>query len=297
MLSLKTLRYTVTAAEEESVTLAARRLNVSQPSISGAIAQLEDHYGQALFIRHKGSGISLTPFGRQVTRKARDVLNSAAELSALSSSETAVTGEITIGCFQELAPHYLPALMKAFRDIHPNVWLTVREESLDDLPRLLQEGTIDLMINYDIGLPDAITTQTLREPALHALLPDGHALSFEKLISLEMLCHYPLIISSDHQSWSAIMALFQSIGLRPSVPWRPKTFEMQRGMVAAGLGVSVAFSKITTDLSYDGSRLITRPVSDNVPKQRILMARSTRFDPSQAARTFWSFTEDWFRKR
>ena len=70
-LTLKQIAYTLAAAEEGNVTAAARKLHVSQPAISSAIAALEQHYKIKLFIRLPSKGISLTPFGAQVMAQAR----------------------------------------------------------------------------------------------------------------------------------------------------------------------------------------------------------------------------------
>ncbi|MFW8369172.1 helix-turn-helix domain-containing protein, partial [Klebsiella pneumoniae] len=58
--SLRQLRYFVVTAEALSFTAAAKRLHISQPSISTALADLEVSFGVQLFIRHHASGLSLT---------------------------------------------------------------------------------------------------------------------------------------------------------------------------------------------------------------------------------------------
>ena len=75
--TLRQLEYLVTAAEAGSVAGAAARLNVSQPSISTAIAKLEDSLGVQLFMRHHAAGISLTPAGTRLMDEARNLLERA----------------------------------------------------------------------------------------------------------------------------------------------------------------------------------------------------------------------------
>ena len=60
-MSLRQLRYVVAAADCGHVTAAAKRLNVSQPSVSSAIAEVEAEIGVPLFIRHHARGVTLTP--------------------------------------------------------------------------------------------------------------------------------------------------------------------------------------------------------------------------------------------
>lgn len=59
--SLRALRYVVETADAGSVTEAAKRLNVSQPSISAALSQLEAELGVQIFIRHLAKGVTLSP--------------------------------------------------------------------------------------------------------------------------------------------------------------------------------------------------------------------------------------------
>ena len=78
--SLRQLRYFVVTAEVLSFTAAARRLHISQPSISTALADLEVSFGVQLFIRHHASGLSLTQAGRDLLGQARNLLKIAEEL-------------------------------------------------------------------------------------------------------------------------------------------------------------------------------------------------------------------------
>ncbi|RVB68877.1 LysR family transcriptional regulator, partial [Mesorhizobium sp. M7A.F.Ca.CA.004.06.1.1] len=68
--TLTQLRYLVAVARHGSVTGAAKMLNVSQPSISVAIDAVEKNFGQKLFVRQRGSGVSPPSFGRAVVAKA-----------------------------------------------------------------------------------------------------------------------------------------------------------------------------------------------------------------------------------
>ncbi|MDX1575667.1 MAG: LysR family transcriptional regulator, partial [Kiloniellales bacterium] len=75
--TLKQLRYFAAAGETGSVTKAAALVHVSQPSISAAIAHLEQVFGLQLFIRHHAHGLSLTPAGRRLLGEAKRLLDQA----------------------------------------------------------------------------------------------------------------------------------------------------------------------------------------------------------------------------
>src|SRR5215470_8545344 len=78
--TLKQLRYFVAVAETGSITEAGKRLYISQPSVSAAIAELEQRFGVDLFIRHHAQGLSLTPAGARLYKDAKNLLDQAEEL-------------------------------------------------------------------------------------------------------------------------------------------------------------------------------------------------------------------------
>ena len=101
--TLKQLSYFLAAAEHQSTTAAAAALNVSQPSVSAAIAQLEAGLGGPLFTRHQGIGLSMTPMGRRAMKSARAILTQAADFNpGLLGTDRALVGEVELACFGDL---------------------------------------------------------------------------------------------------------------------------------------------------------------------------------------------------
>src|SRR5271165_1180292 len=143
-ISLRLLRYVTAAAECGNVTEAARRLQVSQPSVSAAIAELEQMLGITIFLRHHAKGVSLTPAGQRLIAEARLLLKHAEEFSktAESLSDTG-RGDITFGCFPTLAARFLPSLMQDFSEEHPMIALHPEEGNQDQLMSDLAQGRIE----------------------------------------------------------------------------------------------------------------------------------------------------------
>src|SRR4051794_9762573 len=88
--TLRQLEYFVAAGDSGSITLASEKVNISQPSISAAIAHLETELGVQLFIRHHAQGLSLTPQGVQLLRDARALLLQADELQSVAGELSGV---------------------------------------------------------------------------------------------------------------------------------------------------------------------------------------------------------------
>ena len=118
--TLRQLEYLVAVADCGSVALAAERVNVSSPSISAAIGQLEATFGLQLFIRRHAQGLSLTEGGRQFTETARDVLAMAGRLTDSAAEITGrVVGPLTVGCLLTFAQVLLPQLRRGFSRSQP----------------------------------------------------------------------------------------------------------------------------------------------------------------------------------
>ena len=102
--TLRQLEYLVAVGEAGSIALASERVNVSSPSISAAIAQLEAEFGLALFVRKHAHGLTLTQGGRQFMAQAKAVLAEAARLNDLAGEITGqVRGPLSVGCLQTLS--------------------------------------------------------------------------------------------------------------------------------------------------------------------------------------------------
>jgi DNA-binding transcriptional LysR family regulator len=102
--TLRQLEYLVAVGDCGSIVLAAERVNVSSPSISTAIAQLEQELGLQLFVRRHAQGLSLTDAGRRMVAEARGVLAAAGRMTDLASEITgSLRGPLTVGCLQTVA--------------------------------------------------------------------------------------------------------------------------------------------------------------------------------------------------
>src|SRR5258708_6723422 len=142
--TLKQLGYFVAAAERQSVTGAARAFNVSQPSVSAAIAHLERVLDAQLFVRHHAQGLSLTPAGRRIFAEARNLLAHAGELAASPGEDgDPIRGELDLGCFLTFSPYYIPGLLWEFKQRHPDVEVRLHEGDAEMLGRGLTSGAVE----------------------------------------------------------------------------------------------------------------------------------------------------------
>ncbi|SAL03468.1 LysR family transcriptional regulator [Caballeronia calidae] len=276
-LSLRLLRYFVAAAESGSTTAAANQLNVSQPSMSVAIRELETLFNDPLFTRGVGTRMTLTHFGERKLAEARQLLASA---SAFATDEVGDEegGEVQIGVFRTIAPVYLPRALELAQERHPRLSIRFIEGDLSQLEAWLQKRQIDFALMYDVGLPSDIERECLAELRPYALVPAGSRLAKRKrAVSLRDLAVEPFILIDLPQSRDFLITPFWQCGLSPNVRYRAASIELVRAMVASGLGVSLLITQ--SPAATQSPLLVERPIQESTVIQPLVIAR-----PARAAR-------------
>jgi DNA-binding transcriptional LysR family regulator len=294
--SLRQLKYALAAAKHGNLTVAAEELHVSQPSLSTAITELEMLFGQPLFVRQRGLGVSLTPFGRTVMIQAKRVLAEARTFADIGSSSD-FAGDLVLGCYEDLAPYCLPQILRRLQLEAPRVTVDMREGDFDYLGKRLGEGTLELALTYDLGLPANMERVELCQLKAQALLPADHPLASESQVSLEALSSSNLVVTDQIHSWQHVLDLFNVYGLSPEQVQRVHSFEFQRSLVANGFGVALTYTRPFGDYSYDGQPLVCRPIQQDLPAQRIVLAYDRRYPLTPPAQAFKLQALAWFSGR
>lgn len=271
-LTLKQLTYALAAADEGSVSAAARKLNVSQPSISTAIAALEQHYGLKLFTRHPAQGVSLTGFGVKVMTEARLLCDQAHTVASLASPEAGVSGEVGLCCYEAIAPYILPRILMRLQDELPGVTVKYTEADLEGVVTALKRGTADLAITYDLGLESDILTETIDTLQPKVICSAKHRFAKSASVGLSELHKQRFVLLDQPLSAQYVLGLLRASGSEPVIAAEVRGFELQRSLVANGLGIAIVHTLPKTATAYDGKPVCTVPISDNLIEQRVLLA-------------------------
>lgn len=271
--TLRQLRYFVAAGEAGSIALAARRINVSSPSISAAISHLESEFGLSLFVRHHAQGLSLTPEGRRFLQETKLLLDQAEQLQALASDMTGrVRGPLSVGAFVTLAPLMLPQLRRGFQDAYPEATLRQVEGHQESLLEALRRAEIDVAITYDLQIPQDVGFEPLAELPPLALFPLGHPLAGLPGVRLDELAPLPLVLLDLPVSREYFLSLFHHAGLRPRIAERSAEIEVVRSLVANGFGYSLGNVRPPAPMAPDGAPLALVPLEGDYRPMRIGLA-------------------------
>jgi DNA-binding transcriptional LysR family regulator len=293
--SLRQLRYVVAAAEAENLTEAARRLGVSQPSVSSAIAELEMAVGASLFIRHHARGVALTPVGERIVNEARLLLKHASDFGQSASELSgALKGEIVVGCFLTLAVRFMPALLARFAKIHPGITVRLQEGDQEELIGMLLAGRTELALAYSFALPEELLAQPLSELPPHAVVATDHRLAQRERISLRDLADDPYILLDLPFSRDYFFGLFHTVGIEPRIVFRSRSQELIRGLVAHGHGFAIQNAISGSNITYDGASVAILPLDPQLTPTRITMLRHRQFPLRPAVQAFEAFLHDAF---
>lgn len=238
--SLADLRAFVTVAELRSFAAAAKALHLSQPALSRRISHLEELLGVRLFDRTTRS-VRVTALGLRFLEQVRGLVDDL-DRSVLSLRDAAEleAGDVTIACVFSAVHHFLPPVIRTFRERHPRVLVRLVEAGADDVLASVKHGEADFAINY-IGMqdPEIEFTPFLKEPYVLAC-PLGHPLAKRRSVKWAELADYPHARVS-HASRNRLF-IDQALAELPPLP-RPivevRHVSTLLGIVEMGMGVAV----------------------------------------------------------
>jgi len=175
--TLRQLQYAVAVAESLSFRKAAECCHVSQPSLSGQLAQLEEALGVRLFERDKRR-VLVTAVGRELVERARVILRDTDDLVALARrSDDPLSGTLRIGVIPTISPYLLPLLTPALREAYPRLSPCWLEDKTRGLLQRLAAGTLDaalLALEADIG---NVEREIIAQDPFVLVAPRGHPLA------------------------------------------------------------------------------------------------------------------------
>lgn len=150
-MSLQTYRYFLAVAEELNFHRAAKRLFISQQSLSAQIQKLERRYGVKLFERRPK--LMLTLAGEEMKDFARRLLHADQSLMAdFADLSRACTGRLRVGIPGTRGAVFMPQIWDAYHRRFPNIIVTMTEGSTESLNEQLFDGKIDLYISVNVPI-------------------------------------------------------------------------------------------------------------------------------------------------
>ena len=260
-ITLRQLACFVAACDAGGVSAAARQLHLAQPTVSGALADLERTLGVQLLIRAPARGALPSPAGRELLAGARATLAAATAVEAQAREvRGAVAGELTVACLVTLAAFIGPRVCRAFEDAWPEASAQIVPVDQEGLLRHLRTGTTPIALTYDLGLGDDVAFRPLVAYPPYALVAPDHALAGRRSIDLATLAEHPLVLLDLPFSGDYFVSLFADAGLEPVIARRVPDPELGRSLVAHGYGYTLANVRPSPTRAVDGAPLVALPL-------------------------------------
>jgi DNA-binding transcriptional LysR family regulator len=254
------LKYFEVTARLEHISRAAEVLNISQSTLSRAIARIETRFGVPLFDRAK-RGIRLNAFGRALLTRVEQALleleNAEREIQELSQ---VVDNQISLGFLSSLGVKIVPTLVRAFQKTRPNARFRLLQGGFELLRERIYSGDIDLCLSSPHLTENRLGWQPLWREELVMLLPPGHRLAARAQIRLAEIASDPVAALREGNGLRADLDRFsREASFTPRIAFEGSDLAPLLGLVGAGIGVALV------PKSYAESQRIAKYVRISTP--------------------------------
>ncbi|MEM9794845.1 MAG: hydrogen peroxide-inducible genes activator [Pseudomonadota bacterium] len=272
MPTLQQFRYLVAVADTLHFRRAAESVNVTQPTLSTQLRELEAKLGVQLVERSR-AGVTLTPIGAQVAARARVLLRDAADIATLArAAADPLAGTVRVGVVGSLGSYFLPLVIPDLHATFPDLKLYVREGLAADLLTRLRDGALDALF-YPIPLDEpGLHAEPLFHEPLLAVLPAEHPLAVRPRLDHAALRGETIMtLEAGHRLHDTVAAIAEETGAHLSLDYEGTSLDTLRQMVAMGLGLSILPALYVRSEVAREALVVARPLSDPVPGRDIGM--------------------------
>lgn len=250
MINFLNLEYFLAAAEELNFTKAARRLYISQQSLSNHILNLEKEFDVILF--NRTTPLTLTYAGQALMVRARELLNLKEETyREIADIKDFTTGQLAIGVSHTRGRMILPEILPIYKKQFPNIDLKLIEGNSKELDRDLLHGDVDLIIGMLPFSVENIQTVPICEEEILLAVHDevlerafpGELASIKAQLSgsleLELLKDCPfLLINKGNRVRTIADEMFEEAQITPHIVLETENIETVLALAAKGMGIT-----------------------------------------------------------
>ena len=250
---LHQLKYFVSIVETGSVTKAAERCYISQPSISQQLSKLEDSIGKKLFSRVKGKLI-LSDAGQVMYEQAQKILAEVEEARRrVSDVDDSRTGTVAIGILPTLAPFILPSTLLTLSGKYPNAMVIVREEVSETIVNACACGELDIIVDALPFNDQYLNVEALFTDEFYVAVHRDNPLADRSVIPIQALDGMPFILLEDiHCMAGQIKQYCFNKHFVPKVLFQASQLATVKQLIESKYGVSL-LSWIAIDKNSDSS--------------------------------------------
>ncbi|GGA30979.1 LysR family transcriptional regulator [Paenibacillus physcomitrellae] len=267
-MNLEQMGYIKEIVHTQSISVAAQNLHVSQSAVSQSISLLEKELGIRLFKRTR-FGTTPTLEGKEIITKALKIVEYMEMIKEEAQTTASILqGELKIAATPSLMA-FFPKILSLFKKDYPHIKVTIIEmESLGIIEQVKKQqvdlGLTVMQESIEESLPEHIIFETFDyKPDVKVIVPKYSPLAFRKVLNLQDLADYPLVVNAS-QLWGNFMTLLEESNGSMNVLFKTSNSEVIKKTVAEGLAISFLSNYLLIDDPYiESGRIIAIPLANN----------------------------------
>lgn len=250
-MTLRNLQIFVAVADCLNMTKAAKKLYISQPSVSMAVSEIEKEYGVVLFERSSGK-LSLTPMGKTLRSYAQNVLEMIEKMENLTREEASTC--IKIGVTVTIGSTIMGPIIAKMKESMPKVDYHVTVANTRIIENMLLNSEVDIaFVEGQVANPNLEVYEVLSDELI-AICAPGHRFGKMESVTLREVSKEPLILREPESGTRAFFEEeMQKAGLNYIVRWTSYSYGAIIDAVKNDLGVGIISRKLAEKYIREGS--------------------------------------------
>lgn len=275
------IRYFLAVCETLNFTRAAEQCHVTQPALTRAVQKLEEELGGLLFRRERNL-THITDLGRLMQPHLAQVLSEASTAQRTAKSFLKLEdAPLSLGVMCTIGPLKMVGFLSAFRRQQPGIEISIREAPAGALAEMVLDGRIDLaLLAQPQPLGERFDVRPIYPDRYMVMFPAGHRFIPLNAVPLAEIANEPFIERLNCEYHNHVDALCRQRGIDPPTVYGSEREDWVQTMVAAGLGISLAWESTTLIPGVMSRRVIDPEI---VREISLVSVAGRRFSPAALA--------------
>ena len=277
-MDIKQLTYFIQIATDQSYSIAAKKLYISQPALSKVVKNLEQELGVKLFY-FSGRKTKLTDDGSRLFEKSKKLVEDFNEILSMGGSDGAMeAGHVVMGIPPILGSCFLVDAVMAFQKLYPNIDISLVEKGAHILQQEVFLGLLDIGCVLAPIYSDQFDITSLVDDESVLLVHRDHPLAQRKSVALEELRDERFVIfNEDFTLYHKILAGCRDAGFEPDIAVTSSQWDFLVELVSQNYGISILPRPILIKYRQPNIRMIRIENGDILGWNIVIISRKDRY--------------------
>jgi len=281
------LRLLVEVGHRGSISAAAERCRIGQPSATKHLKTLEAAVGEKL-VERNGRSSQLTEAGEVVAGHAARVLDTLQAMQEdLGALHDAERGTLSLAASTTPGTYVLPSILQCFADRHPGVDVDIVIGPSRWVAERIALGEVSLGIAGEVDLPEGVASEPFLDDELIGIAAPGQLRLRHGRVRADELAEQMLLVRESGSSTRAVSERYLArLGYQPAKRWELDSNEAIKRSVRAGLGIGFVSRLVVEEEAERGELVIFRLEGAEPMKRSVQLLRPDGREPTPSGRAF-----------